>query len=173
MEAVAAATTAGWGRRWAGHAALGALLISGTLALGLGASVLAGYRPLIVRSGSMAPSIETGDLVLAKFVRPSEVSVGEVVTFRDPSRSQELVTHRVVAIERQGSSVSFVTKGDANTGVERWSVDAVGTVGRVAFRVPKAGYLVAWVGIPAVRLGLLGVAVVVLGAVALRRIWGR
>jgi signal peptidase len=173
MTVVALPTVGGSARRLIGGAALaltiGALAIF--LAVGLGMAL--GYRALIVRSGSMAPAIETGDMVVTRLVRPSAVSEGDVITFQDPSRDGELVTHRVVETGRQGGQISFVTKGDANTGQEEWSVDDHGTVGAMAFRIPKAGYVLAWLRTPAVRTSLVIGAALILSFLALRRIWGR
>lgn len=38
----------------------------------------------VVRSGSMAPHIETDDAVVIRKVEPEEVEVGQVIIFRDP-----------------------------------------------------------------------------------------
>lgn len=131
------------------------------------------YRPLVVRSDSMAPAIRTGDIILTEVVQPGEVRVGDVVTFQDPSRAGELVTHRVTERSRQGPVFSFVTRGDANTGEERWSIGADGTVGTLAFRVPGAGYLTTWLATPWVRTALLGLVAVLLAVVSIRWIWSR
>jgi hypothetical protein len=67
--------------------------------------------------------------------------------------------------------VSFVTRGDANTGEERWSIDSRGTIGATAFRVPGAGHLLAWLRMPHVRATFLISSALVIAALALRRIW--
>jgi signal peptidase I len=119
----------------------------------------------------MAPAINTGDVVVTRMVDPAHVSVGDVVTFRDPSRSSDLVTHRVLNRGVEGGKVSFLTKGDANTGTERWSLDHDGTVGKLAFRIPKVGYGLAWAGGPLARAGLLIGGAILLAAAVIRRIW--
>ena len=171
MEAAAVAVPLPRDRRWMGRVALAALVGAGAFALVVAGGVLTGHRALIVKSGSMAPAIETGDMVLVRSVAPTEVAPDDIVTFRDPSRNQELVTHRVVEARRTGGEVAFVTKGDANTGIERWSIDEQGTIGQVAVRIPKAGYVLSWLGMPYVRVGLMGIAVLVLATVGLRKIW--
>lgn len=171
MEATAVAVQLPRGRMWAGKLALAALLAAGAFALVVAGAVLTGHRALVVRSGSMEPAIRTGDLVLVRSVSPGAVEAGDIVTFRDATRDQELVTHRVVRVRSEGAAFGFVTKGDVNTGVERWSVDAGGTIGEVAFRIPAAGYVLSWLGMPYVRVGLMGIAVLVLLTVALRKIW--
>jgi signal peptidase len=156
-----------WANRGASFTAGAALIALGAMAIALAL----GYRPLVVRSGSMEPEIHTGDVVLSKLVSPATVEVGNVVTFRDPGRDDVLITHRVIGMTQRGTEFSFVTKGDANTGVERWSVADDGTVGRVAARLPKLGYFVASLGNPTVRVGMLVAAAVIFGGTALRRIW--
>ena len=119
----------------------------------------------------MQPTLAAGDLVVTKRERASAARGGDIVTFADPSRRGDLVTHRVVEIRSRASRLAFVTRGDANTGVERWSIARDGFLGRHVARVPHAGYVVAWLGLPAVRLGFVAVASALLGGLALRRIW--
>lgn len=158
-------------RQWTDTAAL-VVLSAAILSLLVFAALMAsGHRILIVRSGSMAPAISTGDVVVTRMVDPTHVSVGDVVTFRDPSRSGELITHRVVKRRIEGAKVSFLTRGDANTGTEQWSVDEDGTVGKLAFRIPKVGYGLAWAGAPLARAVLLIAGAVLLAVAAIRRIW--
>jgi signal peptidase I len=132
---------------------------------------VAGYRPLIVQSGSMAPAVRTGDAIVSRVVHPSEVGVGDVVTFVDATRGGRLITHRVVEVRHHGSHYAFVTKGDGNTAVERWDIDDNTTLGRMALRIPKLGFFMAVTSTPiwgallgAVVLGMLTVTVI-------RRIW--
>ncbi|HVM12115.1 MAG TPA: signal peptidase I, partial [Actinomycetota bacterium] len=139
----------------------------------LGLMLASGLRPLVVRSGSMEPAIGTGDVVFTRMVPPALLKRGEVVTFRDPSRGDDLVTHRVVEVRRAATSFGFVTRGDANTGVERWSVERDGRIGRMALRVPRAGYVLAVFATAPVRAALLAAGFLVLSIVALRRIWAR
>jgi signal peptidase len=132
-----------------------------------------GFRSLVVRSGSMEPALMTGDVILSHSVQPSSLHVGDIVTFVDATRDNVLVTHRVVEVHRLGPAYSFVTRGDMNTGVERWSIDATGTVGRLALRVPRFGFVVAWIAQPQVRAVLLLAALMPLATSVLRRIWSR
>jgi signal peptidase len=133
--------------------------------------VVAGFQPLVVLSGSMEPAISAGDAIVTRGVNPSAVRVGDVVTFVDQTRGNQLITHRVVEARHDGAQYSFVTKGDSNTGVDRWSIDQDGTLGQFAFRVPKLGFIITVMSTPiwralfgAIVLGTLTVAVV-------RRIW--
>jgi signal peptidase len=139
--------------------------------VGIIAFLLTGGKALIVRSGSMEPAIGVGDLVVTETVEPTDVAVGEVVTFSDPTRSGDLVTHRVQKVELQGSRVAFVTRGDANGGVERWTIDRDGTMGRLLFGIPQLGYVVSWAAEPMTRFALLVAGGLLLAFAGIRRIW--
>jgi signal peptidase len=134
-----------------------------------------GVTPLTVLTGSMEPSLPVGDVVLSERRSPLDVRPGDVVTFHDPSRDGELVTHRVVSMRRAGANVRFETKGDANDVAERWSVPADGTIGRAVLRVPKVGYVLQWAGSREGKLGLIALPAALLvllevaGLIGLRR----
>src|SRR5687767_8761046 len=97
-------------RRVADRTVLGALVVAAAALVLTLVAFTDGLRPFVVRSGSMAPAIDTGDIVVTRPVTPDQLGSGDVVTFRDPSRSDALVTHRVVKVTQQGDRYSFVTK---------------------------------------------------------------
>jgi signal peptidase I len=59
-----------------------AVAVCATVALAL----LAGYSPLVVRSGSMAPALHAGDLIFVQSRPAAQVVAGDIVTFLDASR---------------------------------------------------------------------------------------
>lgn len=132
-----------------------------------------GYTSLTVLSGSMAPVLRTGDVVVAKKIAPADARPGDVVTFRDPGNTSKLITHRILQMRVLDGHSSFVTRGDANTGVERWVVPNQGTIARVDLRVPKLGYVTNVAGSRLGRLGFLVIPALLLAIFELRRIWGR
>ena len=127
------------------------------------------YQFMAVLSGSMVPTMEVGDLVVAEVVPPSMLSTGDLATFRDPI-THRLVTHRVQSILWRGEMADVITRGDANQVGENWTVQSDDKVGRVLLRVPHAGYALGALGTPAGQLGLAGLALV-LGAWVLVTIW--
>jgi signal peptidase len=171
VTVVALPTVRGSARQWIGNAALTLLISGSVIVLSVGVGALLGFRALVVRSGSMAPAIQSGDAVVTRLVRPPAVEAGDVITFRDPSRKGDLVTHRVVQVRPEENLLAFVTRGDANTGEERWSIPRDGTIGVAMFRVPGAGHVLAWLRTPILRVALLVASALALAAVALRRIW--
>jgi signal peptidase len=148
-----------------------ALGAGAVLGAALAGPIALGWRPLAVLSGSMTPTLRTGDEIVIRPVAPVTLRVGDVVTFKDPSRGHALVTHRVRNVRITGTTVHVVTRGDANSGSERWSVGAGGRVGRVAYRIPKLGYVTVAAGTPLGRILLVAVPALLLGLCEVRRVW--
>lgn len=130
-----------------------------------------GMRSLSVMSGSMEPAVQAGDVIVDEWIPPRSARVGDVVTFNDPGRGGVTLTHRVTAIRHRGGRVDFVTRGDANTGVEHWSAPSDGRIGRVVFRVPRAGFLMVFTRTPGGKLLFLVLPALIWGAVEIVRIW--
>jgi signal peptidase I len=149
---------------------IGVGLLAGTLVAAV-APQLAGYRSFTVRSGSMTPAIETGDVVVTASISPLSARVGDVVTFVDPEGTGKLFSHRVQSVRAAGDEVAFVTRGDANTSTEHWRVPADGSIGRVAYRIPKIGYALSWIDSGPARLALIAIPALLLLWTAMARIW--
>lgn len=127
----------------------------------LGATV--GIQPLVFTSGSMAPTIDTGDLAVTRPVEPADVAVGDVVSVHDGRG--ERVTHRVVEVDAARRLLRL--QGDANDTADPLPYPA-DRVDRVLFTVPAGGYLLRWLSGPTAGL-LLGAYLVLL----LRVLWPR
>lgn len=72
-------------------------------------SVALGWSPVVITSGSMQPTIQPGDIVVASTPEPL-LGKGTVVVFEDPARGG-LITHRIWSARTNGE---YITKGDAN-----------------------------------------------------------
>jgi signal peptidase len=99
-------------------------------------AAMTGLRPLVVRSGSMEPTIHTGSMVLVRTVLARDIRAGDVVAVDRPDRTR--VTHRVVSVEHRGATASVVLKGDANTDPDPEPV-VVTTAGKLVFTAPAVG----------------------------------
>lgn len=142
---VTPAPRSGRALRWADRGATVVLaFVLAVCALGVGLR-LAGIAALIDRSGSMAPAIAAGDVVLARDAAAADLVPGQIATIPDPL-SGRLITHRVVSVARDGDRVTVVTRGDANDASERWVLRADAPVGRVAGRIPLLGRLLRPLG---------------------------
>lgn len=102
---------------------------------------LAGAELRTVVSGSMEPTIERGSVVIALPVSTADLEVGDIILFRRPDNPEQVVTHRITAID-QGPPLAIETGGDANNAADPWSLSDPAVLGRVRFHVPKLGYLV-------------------------------
>lgn len=158
-----------WGKR-AGTALLSAVVVI-VLFISVGPKLLP-YQTFFVRSGSMSPTFDTGDMIFLSKVDASDIEPRDIITFERPDRPGTLVTHRVVAIETDDKGQKqFQTKGDANGQSDSWRVPATGEGWRYAFRVPRIGYLFGYLGTSQARLALLAVPAVLLGILSLIDIW--
>ncbi|MEL5954655.1 signal peptidase I [Streptomyces sp. CLV115] len=94
----------GQGRTGDGHGRLGSML-SG-LAVAVGCVLFLGgfawgavvYKPYTVPTGSMTPTVNAGDRVLAQRIDGSEVRRGDVVVFTDPVWGDMPMVKRVVGV---------------------------------------------------------------------------
>ena len=119
---------------------LGALLGLAVIVITLTATHT-GIRPLVVRSGSMEPTIPTGSMVLVQRIDAAEIEVGDVVAVGRPDHTR--VTHRVIALERKGVTVELTLKGDANEDPDPVPV-TVRQADRLVAQAPLLGQTVAW-----------------------------
>lgn len=141
-----------------------------TMLLAITLPNLLGYRSLTVLSGSMEPTLMTGDMVVSKWMRPDQIQVGDIVTFQS-AESHKLITHRVRSVKMNGDRVDIVTKGDANDTVERWQTPSNGRVSRVEYDLPKVGYLTNSVGTTKGRLLIVVLPAILLALYELVKLW--
>ena len=101
---------------------------------------LYGSAPVVVSSGSMAPALDVGDLVVVEPYHGQGIHTGTVVVFDDQAAGRSTI-HRVVKVKDDGT---FTTRGDANptadsTPLELSEVDASGR-----FLLPRMGLPIVW-----------------------------
>jgi signal peptidase I len=95
-----------------------------------------GYNFYVVRSGSMSPAFEAGDLV---FTGPAgNILTGKIITFEIGG---ETVTHRVFAVN--GDQIT--TKGDANKAADTTPITASSVKGSYLFKIPGLGNITSLV----------------------------
>ncbi|MCZ2830885.1 S24/S26 family peptidase [Modestobacter sp. VKM Ac-2986] len=102
--------------------------------------VAVGWESTVVVSGSMAPRLQVGDVVVARPLEVDQLRTGMVLLVDDPDRPGRLRVHRLVALE--GDQLRL--RGDANRQDDSTLVarDAVHGVG--ALRVPAVGWPLVW-----------------------------
>lgn len=141
------------------------------IALALALPLAFNARPLVVLSGSMTPALRTGDVSVVRSIAPLDARPGDIVTFRDPDNGERLITHRVRAMHVQGDAVVFRTRGDANNVSEHWRVPASGEIGRLIYRIPKLGWVLAYARTKGLFVLMLGGALALLLVLELTSIW--
>lgn len=116
------------------------------LLLGVAGLFLASMLPIpgnieikIVKSGSMEPTILTGSLVVVK--PQGSYAKNDIVTFGEDSKNEIPTTHRIIDILGDFTSLSYVTKGDANEEQDPAPVYDRDIIGKVVFSLPYAGYI--------------------------------
>jgi signal peptidase len=142
----------------------------GLIAVSVGPRFLP-YQALVVRSGSMSPTIPTGSVVFYRKVTASKVKVGDVIVFDKPGQRGEKVTHRILKISNSPTGRYFTTKGDANGAADDWRIPAVGTGWVASFHVPTLGYALSDLQSTTARLLLLVIPALLLGMITLYEIW--
>jgi signal peptidase len=118
---------------------MGAVVLTSLVVVAGLVVVLLGFRPLVIRSGSMVPTYHVGDVVLVDPIPAHDLRAGDVVSLEYYPEYGESLTHRVRAVQQVDGRVDVETRGDANDSSERWSVPADATVGRVVASVPAIG----------------------------------
>lgn len=114
---------------------LGALLLLSTDR----SLAVAGYRPIVITSGSMEPGIARGDVLIISNSRA--IKVGDVVTYRPLTGRIDLITHRVVGIEKTNQGLLYYTKGDSNRTADAYPIPETNVAGVSVQRIPKIGLL--------------------------------
>lgn len=122
-------------------------------------------KPLLFRSGSMSPAINTGDLAVARTVDASTLRPGDIVSVLTPTGAR--VTHRLVVSVRQGDQQRLTLKGDANKTPDAETY-LTARADKVLFHVPKVGYAVQAATTP-LGMFLGGLYVATLVALIVRR----
>lgn len=132
-------------------------------------------RVVNVLTGSMNPAIPVDTLVVATPLGATAAQVGQVIVFMPPADYTTPgalpVVHRIASVATVDGVVEIRTKGDANSAVDPWTLDAERTtLFTPAVTSPAAGRAAAALGtygLPALGLLLvLGVTVALL-----RRVW--
>lgn len=128
-------------------------VLLGVVAVGLAFVALPwfGNKALIVRSGSMEPTIRVGDLVVVNsknegLLSPLPISKykeGEIIAFKS-NQGKTLTTHRIVGSEIRDEKLFYLTKGDANKAPDDGLVAEENIIGKTILIFPYVGRLFAF-----------------------------
>ena len=103
-----------------------------------------------VRSNSMYPLFQRGDMIMIKSLSESDaVKIYDIVVFKSEEGSlsgQGFVVHRII---KQTDDGNYITKGDANDYKDpilkrEWIYSKAVTLGKLPVKIPLLGYLPLW-----------------------------
>jgi signal peptidase I len=128
-------------------------------------------------------TLHIGDLIIVQGVDPQDLNVNypdsDIIVFHKPEDPNELIVHRIVAVEERDGILYFYTKGDGN-GFNKWpatpqrgeydpwnsnnGVPEDLVVGREVMRIPWVGHIVLFmrnsIGLPVVVALIILIVVV-------------
>ncbi|HST50281.1 signal peptidase I [Jatrophihabitans sp.] len=131
------------------------------------------YRTATMLTASMAPGIRPGDVIVDTPLALSDVRVGQVLTYHIPVGDHQVVSHRVIEVQRPAPGVVNIrTQGDANPAPDPWTATLTGgTVWQVRAVVPKAGVVIRALRTPWVHTALTGAVPILVLVWLLMGIW--
>lgn len=103
-----------------------------------GSTGMLGFRPSIISSGSMTPTLQVGDVIITVEASPNDIKIGDIIQY---SGENEIIAHRVVDIQQQGGTKYFITKGDDNNAPDPEPVSPSQVIGKTVFTIPKLGWV--------------------------------
>lgn len=106
-----------------------------------------GYKPYIVLSGSMEPTIQTGSIAYIN-TKDTDVETGDIVSFYESNGA--VVTHRIM---RGDAETGYDTKGDANNAEDMNTLSQEQIIGTYAFCIPMVGYALANITSRTIQIG--------------------
>ncbi len=121
-----------------------------------------GWHPVVITSGSMAPVLRVGDVILIEDHPEDLLGQRSVITFE---RDGEVITHRIFEVE--ASQEIYITKGDANPTRDTDPVPVDAVIGVARLVVPLIGLPLVWYQtgqtVPLAAMGILSMAALALG----------
>ena len=109
---------------------------------------VAGFRIFTVITESMTPKYQVGDAIFTKTINPSEIKVGDDITYLGTAESfkDKIVTHKVISIEKgEDGLYIFQTKGIVNDEPDP-KINETQIYGKVIYKIKTISYLNSVIG---------------------------
>lgn len=109
---------------------------------------IAGCRIFNVVTESMVPDYKVGDTILTITTDPSQIKVGDDITYlgAEESFKDRIVTHRVISVEKNEDGLYiFQTKGIANDVVDP-KINQTQIFGKVVYKLKSISYINGIIG---------------------------
>ncbi len=98
-----------------------------------------GYKSFVIVSGSMEPTIMTGDAIFVKEVPQKEIKTNDIISF---SQGETIVTHRVIEILEENGVKKYKTKGDHNNTEDKEKITYEQIQGKYQFKINQFGIII-------------------------------
>ena len=105
-----------------------------------GSMGLLGFKPMVVASGSMTPTLNVGDIAITVSTTPEHLTKGDIISYYSESISAPII-HRVVNLYSKNGDTFIVTKGDANNAEDQPFSASSRDVFRTVLVLPKLGWV--------------------------------
>ena len=127
---------------------VGLLVIVVTQRVSNNKMAVAGFRIFTVVTESMKPEYVVGDAIFTQTIEPSEIKVGDDITYLGMAESfkDKIVTHRVINIEKaEDGTYIFETKGIANPKADP-KINESQIFGKVIYKIKSISYINSIIG---------------------------
>lgn len=98
------------------------------------------FYAISIASGSMNPNINVGDIVIVD-QKYTDINEDDVIAYK---KDNLIIVHRIVKKVKYRDSYLYYTKGDANSKMDDFVIEADMIVGKVNYRIPYIGYPTVW-----------------------------
>ena len=114
------------------------LIITAMTAALMVPSGIFGFKPAVIVSGSMEPTLNVGDVVIISESGVEGVKVGDIVGYVS---KEGLIVHRVVGYNYINNEKFLILKGDANEEPDAEPVHPQQVLGKYMFKLPNVGWV--------------------------------
>lgn len=97
------------------------------------------YKAYIISTESMEPELKKGDAVIIKKVDEEDLKINDIITFKI---NEEVITHRIVQINDDGTEKTYVTKGDNNNVEDNQILVFEDIEGKQVMKIPHLGNVI-------------------------------
>ena len=98
------------------------------------------YNAYLISTESMEPEIKKGDAIIIKKVDEEQLKVNDIITFKI---DEEVITHRIVQINDNGTEKTYVTKGDNNNVEDHEILTFDDIEGKQVMKIPYLGKVIS------------------------------
>ncbi len=95
-----------------------------------------GVKTFTIISGSMEPTINIDDIIITKKASSNDININDIITFKT---NNEIITHRVIDIEKSGDKIVYTTKGDKNEVSDIVKIEYEQIEGKYLNKIPVLG----------------------------------